>query len=403
MGDMLHYHKPVEAFGTFEFGLSPDQEIRASRLHNEAVIVDMLFQGPCSYLSFDAELLRKIDRRRNELGLARPAEGNAATVEPWVRVAYDMMLRRALRGDETYRRCWEESGVVGGNRQLGFDLLDARAWARAQVHFDTLPWLVKGLRVGDFRAAKARGQRVGYITSQNSGGIDPSLTDLQHLHDFGLRVLGLTYNMQNAVGGGCTERTDTGISNFGAKLIAHANELGIIVDTAHSCRQTTLDACELSEQPVIASHTTAHAVFPHERAKTDEQLEAIASTGGLIGVNAVPFFLGTGDTAGEGVTIERMLDHIDYVSRLVGCEHVGIGTDWPLPFDKESLKLAESTWGQIGFREEHNVNAADLVGFRDYRDFPNITRGLVGRGYSDEQIHGILGENFLRVFEQVCG
>jgi membrane dipeptidase len=98
-----------------------------------------------------------------------------------------------------------------------------------------------------------------------------------------------------------------------------------------------------------------------------------------------------------------MLDHIDYVAGLVGWEHVAIGTDWPLALDKESLHATESTWGSIGFRPEHNVNAADLIGFRDYRDFPNITRGLVGRGYSDEQIQGILGENFLRVFEQVCG
>jgi membrane dipeptidase len=388
-------------FATFDFGLSEAQEERAARLHAETVIVDMLFQGPCGYLAFDDELLAEVEQRRQALGLGDPS-GDFASAVPWVSVAMEAPLRAAMRGDGRFRDHWEQSGIVGGNRQLGFDLNDVRSVAIAQVQFDAFPWLAKGLRASDFREAKERGQRVGYVTTQDSGSIgDVRLLD--YLHDAGLRVLGLTYNMQNRVGGGCTERTDTGVSTFGAKLIARCDELGVIVDTAHSSRSTTLDACELSRNPVIASHTTAAAVYPHDRAKGDDQLQALAATGGLIGINAVPFFLGTGDESGEGVTIESMLDHIDHVTQLVGWEHVGIGTDWPLPLDRRTVEVWEGTWGSIGFRDEHNVNAADLIGFRDYRDFPNVTRGLVARGYSDEQVRGILGENFLRVFERICG
>jgi membrane dipeptidase len=104
------------------------------------------------------------------------------------------------------------------------------------------------------------------------------------------------------------------------------------------------------------------------------------------------------------VTIEAMLDHIDYVSELVGWRHVGVGTDWPLQADQGSLRdLFLPRMSETGFRAEDRVGIANLVGFDDYRDFPNIVRGLVGRGYTDEQIRGILGENFLRVFEAVCG
>jgi membrane dipeptidase len=100
-----------------------------------------------------------------------------------------------------------------------------------------------------------------------------------------------------------------------------------------------------------------------------------------------------------------MLDHIDYVARLVGWRHVAIGTDWPLalPLDIQRRALPP-LFESNGFRAEHGIDVTTtLVGFRDPRDFPNITRGLVSRGYDDAQIRGILGENFLRVFECVVG
>jgi membrane dipeptidase len=388
-------------FGVFDFGLAQDQEDRARKLHADAVIVDMLFQGPCSDLAFDEELMALVGQRRKDMRFA-PGTND------WVLAAREAPIRAALTGDERLRTHWEQSGVVGGNRQLsiGVDLLDTHIWALTQAQCDALPWLIKGLCAGDFRAAKERGQRVGFLSCQDTGGLDPThdpyLDRFHDLYEFGLRVVGLTYNMQNSVGGGCTERTDTGISNFGARLIERANELGVIVDTAHSGRRTTLDACELSAQPVIASHTAAAGVYKHDRGKTDEQLTAIAQTGGLIGIVAAPFFLGSADAAHE-LTVSTMFEHLDYVAELVGWEHVGIGTDWPMQMDQDTLRLFVGNLDRVGFRDDHKVTATTLAGFRDYRDFPNITRGLVARGYTDEQIKGILGENFLRVFEQVCG
>jgi membrane dipeptidase len=138
----------------------------------------------------------------------------------------------------------------------------------------------------------------------------------------------------------------------------------------------------------------------HDRAKTDEELRALAGTGGVVGVVAVPFFLGPG----EDVTIGAMLDRIEYIANLVGWQHVAIGTDWPLQMTRPALARIAELEGQYGFRPEHRISwTTNLIGFDDYRDFPNITRGLVRRGYSDEQVRGILGEDFLRVFDDVCG
>jgi membrane dipeptidase len=214
-------------------------------------------------------------------------------------------------------------------------------------------------------------------------------------------MIQLTYNYMTPIGAGCTERTDAGLSNFGAKVVARMNTLGMIVDVAHCSRQVTMDACALSATPVIASHTFAQEVYAHDRGKSDEELKAISGTGGVIGVVTVPFFLGPG----EGVNMEAMMDHIDHIVNLVGWEHVGIGTDWPIPMPKSLLRDVYSLLvSEVGFREEHKIDTTtNLIGFDDYRDFPNITRGLVKRGYGDEQIKGILGANFLRVFEEVCG
>ena len=189
---------------------------------------------------------------------------------------------------------------------------------------------------------------------------------------------------------------------YGIDVVRKCNELGIIVDTSHCGRQTTLDACEFSSAPVIANHAAAKGVYAHRRGKSDEELKAIAASGGLIGIVVVPSYV----SADPQPSIEHMLDHIDYVARTVGWQHVGLGTDWPMQNPPELLArtLGPEVAAQIGFRASDRV-VTDMMlrGFRDYRDSPNITRGLVKRGYNDEQIAGILGENHLRVMERVCG
>jgi len=221
-------------------------------------------------------------------------------------------------------------------------------------------------------------------------------------HELGIMdVCELAYKRMTFIAAGCTERYDPGLSHFGLEFVKRCDEVGVIIDTAHTGRQSTLDACKASTEPVIASHTSAEALYRFDRAKSDEELKAIASTGGVIGVYAIPRFLGP---SGEK-TIELMLDHIDYIVDLVGWEHVAIGIDWPLPLPTRLLNpLLSAAARANGFQPQHEGDRTEtLLGFRDPRDWPNITRALVARGYSEDAIRGIIGENFLRVFEQVCG
>lgn len=379
-----------ERFGVYDFGLTAAQEKRAAKLHRDSIVIDMLFQGPCGYRCFNSAVLE----------IAKQAAPNGTPLEKYF-ANFFAPVRAALKGElPEFQQYWEEAGITAGNRQVGFGL---PAYALAHAQFDTFPWLVKALRAADIRAAKAAGKRAGFLSTQDSDGLqDRKLDHLQAAYDLGLRMMGLSYNVQNAVAGGLSDRFDGGVTAFGAEVIRKMNQLGIIVDMSHSSSQAALDACSLSKQPVVISHAAAKALRDVPRAKSDAVIRAIAATGGVFGIVTVPGFL----SAGERPTIEAMLDHIDYVSQLVGWRHVAIGTDWPLQIDKQTLDETYPAMArEFNVRNEQSTptQVQSLLGFDDYRDFPNITRGLVKRGYSDEQIRGILGENFLRVFENVCG
>jgi membrane dipeptidase len=383
-------------YGHFDFGLTLEQEERANRLHEASTIIDLHFQGPCSPDVWTEAVLTELDHE-----LARRGSD--------LSFAWGFLHEKAVRGEfDLYRELYRQSGVTTGivtcvlsdERQLLSDVYKA---SRTLSAFD---WARGARAAEDILAAKAAGGIAfwGVCAYNLIRPDDLRLVDIAH--ELGvLNVVELAYNRMNFIGAGCTERYDPGLSHFGIQFVRRCNQVGVIVDTAHTGRQSTLDACETSDKPVIASHTSAAALYNCDRAKSDEELQAIAGSGGVIGVNAIPFFLGP--PHGPTPTIELMLDHIDYLAQLVGWPHVAIGTDHPIALPTAlQQKLLLPLLSSSGFREEHDVGLnleTTLIGFRDPRDLRNITRGLVARGYDDMQIRGILGENFLRVFQDVCG
>lgn len=384
----------VEEFGVYDFGLDDDGERRASELHAAAVIVDLMFHGASGYRVFTDAMVARIKEH-----LATHGDPFAT----W-EFARNLPERMALAGEfDELRDCWDQSGITGGNRDISLRTRDGAlaAVALSQALYDGLPWLTKARSAADIRAAKARGEHATFLSTQDAGRFGPDLGHVRLAHEVGMRQVQLTYNSDNALGSGCTAPADRGLTPFGREMVRTLNELGMLVDVSHCGRQTTLDACAASDAPVIASHTSATAVYSHARAKDDGELEAIAATGGVVGVYAVPFFLGPSDDA----SVEDMLDHVDHLVSLLGADHVCLGLDWPKQLPKWALEeVTPAATKQMGFRSADKLDdARNLVGFDDYRDMPNITRGLVARGYSDGQIRGILGENALRVIEAVIG
>lgn len=385
--------------GQFDFGLNAEQEARAARLHHESIVFDMLSQhaGGNIFSHYPNVLQADFQAR-----IAAAGSRSEALME-----AIYWPFEMSKLGKSNLLCEWLQSaGLTCGTYDIdilahdGHDPLSSQ-WEAKVMRYAQLPWLRYVTTAAQIRQAKRDGVVALYANCQPVIPAPRDLKAFDTAYCKGLRSFMLTYNRMDHIGVGCTERVDAGLSMFGVEVVKHCNEIGMIVDVSHCGHLTTLDACRHSKKPVNANHTAARSVYAHARGKSNEALRAIADTGGVIGVVAVPFFL-SGDAS---PTIEHMLDHIDYVVGLVGWQHVAIGTDWPLQAPDDVLV---TTLGaevkNFGFREQDRVDVTQrLIGFDDCRDLPNITRGLVKRAYSDEHIRGILGENALRVFAEVCG
>ena len=225
-----------------------------------------------------------------------------------------------------------------------------------------------------------------------------TVADVKRYYIVGQRISQLTYNSQNLIASGSTDRIDGGISSFGETIVNAMNEVGMAIDVSHCGDQTSLDAFELSAKPVLVTHSNCRALTPgHPRCKTDELIKLMASKGSAMGITAVRNFV----KKDEPTTIEHFVDHIDHIARLVGIEHAGIGTDADLagyddlpPAIYESLKANYKS--SYGFRDK-----IDIEGLDHPQKMYDLTDALIRRGYSDDNIRAVLGENFRRVLGEI--
>lgn len=249
----------------------------------------------------------------------------------------------------------------------------------------------------DLEAARSSGKLGVIIGIQNSDHF-VTADDVGRFHALGQRVSQLTYNTQNRIGSGSTEREDGGISDFGVSVIGKMNAFGMAVDVSHSGDRTTLDACELSAKPVLFTHSNSRVLSGgHPRTKTDEAIRKMAASGGVMGITGVRSFV----KKDEPTTIENMIDHYDHVIGLVGIEHVGIGSDMdPDGYDDmkpDNLKRLKANYkASYAFRDK-----LDTDGFDHPRRTYDLVEGLIRRGYTDPHIAAILGANFRRALGQI--
>jgi membrane dipeptidase len=247
-------------------------------------------------------------------------------------------------------------------------------------------------RVDDLDAAKAK-QKIAVIMGLQNADEFREPKDVKAFYELGLRCAQLTYNTQNLLGSGSTERVDGGISDYGEQIIKSMNEVGMLVDVSHSGDKTTLDAIELSPKPIAFTHSNCRALNNHPRLKTDEAIRKLAAKGGVMGITGVRMFV----KDKEPTTVEDIVDHIDHVVKLVGIEHVGIGSDSDLmgydhmpPDQYKQLKAGYKA--SYAFRDK-----IDTDGFDHPRKVYDLTAALIRRGYSDSNIQAILGGNFRRL------
>jgi len=253
------------------------------------------------------------------------------------------------------------------------------------------------LKPDDIVRAKEENRPCVIWGSQNAKPIEENIKHVRILHALGLRIIQLAYNDPNYIGTGGGQ-ADRGLTEFGREVIDEMNRVGILIDVSHCGDKTVMDAIKYSEAPVAITHANPRARVNHTRNKTDEQMLALAEKGGVIGLTAwSPITM-----VKEGVRpdIEDFLDQMEYVIKLIGVDHVGFGLDLTPHWDwdpddyynwvKKYPRLAPANI------EERTVDGLDHVS-----KIKNVARGLVARGYSDDDTLKILGGNFLDLFRRV--
>jgi membrane dipeptidase len=263
------------------------------------------------------------------------------------------------------------------------------------------------------------GKRAAFIGMENGYPIGLDLALIEYFYDKGVRYITLCHGGDNDICDSSFERRnpeDNGLTEFGKQVVAECNRLGIMVDISHASDKSFFDVLEVTQAPVIASHSSVRAICDHPRNLTDEMLKALAENGGVIQICFVSSFVKTPDPNPERdaamaqleekygsrsdisddetrkkwreeymairekypskrASLKDIVDHIDHVVDLIGVDHVGIGTD----FD----------------------GGGGVDGCDDVSDMPRITEELLRRGYSEDDIRKIWGGNLMRVFRAV--
>lgn len=247
--------------------------------------------------------------------------------------------------------------------------------------------------VDEVRAAKRAGKLGVSFDLEGSDMLEGDLDMLRLYRDLGTRQMHLAYNRDNPVAGGC-HGADIGLTKFGHQVVAEINKLGILMDCSHTGHRSSLDIMAASTKPVIFSHTCVRKLRDHPRNVWDDQIDACAKTGGVVGVTGIGIFLGPDDNSTETV-----MRHIDYVVQRVGARHCGIGLDFVFkrgadeyPGDFDPKMWWPPSAGYVG-----------RSNFVEPERMPILTEAMVKQGYSDADIRGILGENFLRVAAETWG
>ena len=287
---------------------------------------------------------------------------------------------------------WKWSEVI---HDLGMRLCDI-------AHQD---FVIHCKSVEDIRRAHREGKVAWVAVMEGAMMIENELDRLDLLYGFGLRSIGITYSESNALGSGLKEDRDGGLTKFGKRAVERMNKLGLLIDCSHTSDQTARDTIKHSTKPIILSHIGAKALWNTNRLAPDDVLKACADKGGVIGIEAAPHT--TLAPNNRLHNLDAVMEHFEYIKDLVGLDHVTLGPD-TLYGDHVGLHKAYTAALSLKASKGHGIPGMefDPVPFVDGLENPtegsyNIVRWLVKHGYSQTDIAKVMGENTLRLLEEV--
>jgi membrane dipeptidase len=341
-------------------------EARAARIHKQAIVVDTHIDTPLMLekpgWDFMVRHTPGPEPDENHVDLPRLNEGGL---------------------DAAFFSIWMPGTVTG-----------PEAVKRALVLIDRVRSLVErqpnemvlATTAADVRAAHRAGKFAALIGMEGGHMIDDSLAVLRDYHRLGVRYLTLSHSVNTKWADSSGDKpAHNGLTDFGKDVVRELNRLGVMVDISHVADKTFWDALETSKAPLVASHSSMRAIGGHARNMTDDMVRALGAKGGVVMINYSVGFLSNERFQAQQrnvpvaelprVSWEKIVDHIDYAVKLVGPTHVGLGSD----FDGTTVP----------------------DGMEDVSKLPKITAALLAKGYSEQDVKNILGENILRLLERV--
>ncbi len=363
---------PHAAGEPYEIEIEPADEKRVAEVA-EAYPVISLHEHPFYFPANVEETLDYVSE-------GRTATGYDALAESPLTAVFDNMLDGLAA--VTSKSGWKFRDIV---YDLGMRLCD----------LDHQDFVVQARTVDDVREAHKTGRIAMIPTIESAMPIENELDRIDVLFGLGIRMMGLTYSESNALGSGLKEDRDAGLTAFGRNAVSRMNQVGMAIDASHASNQSTLDACEVSDAPIFLSHNGAYELLDDNRLDPDHVLEAVADTGGVIGIQAAPHNTATIENNPRH-TIDAVIEHFEYVRDLVGIEHVTFGPD---TLYGDHVGLHDLFFSEVRDELEKVEYVAGME--NPTEAWNNIVRYLVREGYSDAEIEKILGGNVLRTLEEV--
>jgi len=335
--------------------LNDAQEERAMRLHKEAIVVDTHCDTLMQFLP--------------QRGITPPAR-KLGERSKWGHLDLPRMVEGGVTC-QTFAMYTGRRAIVPEAPLIAMQMVD-----KFYSEIEANPGIVAVTSHDEIVQAKKEGKVCGLLSMEGAEPLMGELGILRVYYRLGMRMLSFAWNYRTPFADGLgAKRSESKLPELGVQALEEMGRLGILFDVSHLADSVFWDVADVMKGPFIASHSNARALCGHARNCTDDMIRAIADHGGVLGMNYAPAFVVKG---GQGATVEHLVDHIDHIVKLVGPDHVGLGSDFdgigPPP---KGIETVDKT--------------------------PNITRVLVKRGYSDEDILKILGGNHMRVFKEVIG
>ena len=252
----------------------------------------------------------------------------------------------------------------------------------------------------DIEKAKLENKTAIFFGFQNCSPIEDDIGLVEKVYDLGCRFMQLTYNNQSLLATGCYENTDSGVTNFGREVIKEMNRLGFVIDMSHSAEKSTIDAINISEKPIAITHANPSFWHPAKRNKSNELLKILSKNKGMLGLSLYSHHLKNGTNC----TLNSFCEMVAKTAEIIGAECIGIGSDLCLNQPDTVVEwMRNGTWTKSRNYGEGSKNKPGFPEqpkwFLDARGFKNIEDGLKKVGFSENEVNGILGNNWYNFYK----